>query len=68
MWRDAFGDEIDVSITPIEQGQYIGLALAGTFQAQGWRNHGGVDPSRAVVLVELGHGQPDRSRRCRSWR
>ena len=45
MWRDAFGDEIDVSITPIEQGQYIGLALAGTFQAQGWRNHAGVDPS-----------------------
>ncbi len=45
MWRDAFGEEIDVSITPIEQGQYIGLALAGAFQAQGWRNHGGVDPS-----------------------
>ena len=45
MWRDAFGDEIDVSITPIEQGQYIGLALAGTFQAQGWRNHAGVDPT-----------------------
>ncbi len=45
MWRDAFGDEVDISITPIEQGQYIGLALAGTFQAQGWRNHAGVDPS-----------------------
>ncbi len=45
MWRDAFGDEVDVSITPIEQGQYIGLALAGVFQAQGWRNHAGVDPA-----------------------
>ncbi len=45
MWSDAFGDEIEVSITPIEQGQYIGLALAGTFQAQGWRNHAGVDPT-----------------------
>ena len=45
MWREAFGDEISVSITPIEQGQYIGLALVGTFQAQGWRNHGGVDPT-----------------------
>jgi peptide/nickel transport system substrate-binding protein len=45
MWRDAFGDEINVSITPIEQGQYIGLALAGVFQAQGWRNHAGVDPA-----------------------
>ncbi len=45
MWRDAFGDEIDVAIAPIEQGQYIGLALAGAFQAQGWRNHGGVHPA-----------------------
>ncbi|MGF1598657.1 MAG: ABC transporter substrate-binding protein [Acidimicrobiales bacterium] len=45
LWTDAFGDEVDVSITPIEQGQYIGLALAGTFQAQGWRNHAGVDPT-----------------------
>lgn len=45
MWVEAFGDEINVSIMPIEQGQYIGLALAGVFQAQGWRNHGGVDPT-----------------------
>ncbi|HCB33915.1 MAG TPA: hypothetical protein DEP69_01670, partial [Acidimicrobiaceae bacterium] len=45
MWREAFGDEIAVTITPIEQGQYINLALAGIFQAQGWRNHGGVDPT-----------------------
>ena len=30
---------------PIEQGQYIGLALAGVFETQGWRNHGGVDPT-----------------------
>jgi peptide/nickel transport system substrate-binding protein len=40
-----FGDEIDITIAPIEQGQYINLALAGQFQAQAWRNHGGVDPS-----------------------
>jgi len=45
MWSEAFGDEIDVSIQPIEQGQYIGLALAGTFQVFSWRNHGGVDPA-----------------------
>ena len=44
MWTEAFGDQVDVTIQPIEQGQYIGLALAGVFQAQGWRNHGGVDP------------------------
>ena len=45
MWSDAFGDEVKAKIAPIEQGQYIGLALAGTFQAQGWRNHAGVDPT-----------------------
>jgi peptide/nickel transport system substrate-binding protein len=45
MWTDAFGEEIAVSIAPIEQGQYINLALAGAFQAQAWRNHGGVDPT-----------------------
>ena len=45
MWNDAFGDELAVTIAPIEQGQYIGLALAGVFQMQGWRNHGGVDPA-----------------------
>ncbi|WP_420626494.1 ABC transporter substrate-binding protein [Candidatus Poriferisodalis sp.] len=45
MWTDAFGDELAVSIQPIEQGQYINLALVGIFQMQGWRNHGGVDPS-----------------------
>ncbi|MEM7341701.1 MAG: ABC transporter substrate-binding protein [Actinomycetota bacterium] len=45
MWTEAYGDEIAVTIAPIEQGQYIGLALAGAFQAQGWRNHGGVDPN-----------------------
>ena len=44
MWREAFGDEIAASIAPIEQGSFINLALAGVFQAQSWRNHGGVDP------------------------
>lgn len=44
MWKEAFGDDIEVSLVPIEQGQYIGLALTGAFQAQGWRNHGGTDP------------------------
>lgn len=45
MWTEAFGEEIQVGITPIEQGVYIDLALAGAFQAQGWRNHAGVDPT-----------------------
>ena len=45
MWQEVFGDEIQATITPIEQGQYIGLALTGTFNAFGWRNHGGIDPA-----------------------
>ena len=44
MWQDAFGDQIDATITPIEQGQYIGLALNGSFNALGWRSHFGADP------------------------
>ncbi len=49
MWGEAFGDEIEVSIAPIEQGQYIGLALVGAFQAFGWRNHGGIDPDQQYL-------------------
>jgi peptide/nickel transport system substrate-binding protein len=44
MWSEAFGDRVNVSITPIEQGEYYGQALLGSFQAFGWRNHGGNDP------------------------
>jgi peptide/nickel transport system substrate-binding protein len=46
MWTDAFGNKVKAKITPIEQGQYIGLALTGTFQAFGWRNHNGSDPDQ----------------------
>jgi peptide/nickel transport system substrate-binding protein len=44
MWGDVFGDKVKSTTTPIEQGQYIGLALTGSFQAQTWRSHGGWDP------------------------
>lgn len=44
MWRNAFGDEIEVTIQPMEQGQYFGLALAGLYQMMAVRAHGGVDP------------------------
>jgi peptide/nickel transport system substrate-binding protein len=44
MWTDAFGDKVQAKITPIEQGQYIGLALVGSFNAVGWRSHSGIDP------------------------
>ncbi len=45
LWVEAFGDEIDVTVNQVEQGQLIGLALTGVFQAFGWRNHAGVQPA-----------------------
>ncbi len=44
MWTDLFGDKVQAKISPIEQGQYIGLALVGSFNAVGWRSHSGLDP------------------------
>jgi len=44
MWTDVFGDELAVTIQPIEQGQYFGLALAGIFEMMALRAYGGVDP------------------------
>jgi ABC-type transport system substrate-binding protein len=44
MWTEAFGDKVRAKITPIEQGQCIGLALVGSFNAVGWRSHSGLDP------------------------
>jgi peptide/nickel transport system substrate-binding protein len=49
MWQEIFGDQVRATITPIEQGQYIGLALTGNFQALGWRNHGGIDPDQQLL-------------------
>jgi peptide/nickel transport system substrate-binding protein len=46
MWNEAFGDTVKATIAPVEQGAYIGLALVGNFQAQGWRSHGGSDPDQ----------------------
>ena len=46
MWTDAFGDKVTANITPIEQGQYIGLLLNGTFQAAGARGFGVADPDQ----------------------
>jgi peptide/nickel transport system substrate-binding protein len=49
MWKEAFGNQVDASITPIEQGQYIGFALTGAFQAVGWRSHSGTDPDSQLL-------------------
>jgi len=46
MWEDV---GFQVSIDQIPQGEFIGQALAGNFQAFGWRNHAGVDPDQQFV-------------------
>jgi peptide/nickel transport system substrate-binding protein len=46
MWTDLFGDQVRTSITAFEQGQYIGLALTGAFNAIGAINHAGYDPDQ----------------------
>ena len=58
MWTEAFGDQVKTSITPIEQGQYIGLALFGTFQAFAWRNHGGLDPDQQRLWWQSASSTP----------
>ena len=60
MWTEAFGDKVKATITPIEQGQYIGLALTGAFQAFGWRNHGGIDPDQQRLWWQTRVGVADR--------
>jgi peptide/nickel transport system substrate-binding protein len=37
---------IEVTLTTIEQSQYIGLALVGSFEAYFWRLHSGFDPDQ----------------------
>ena len=58
MWTDAFGNKVKATITPIEQGQYIGLALSGTFQALGWRSHFGSDPDQQRVWWQSSGSSP----------
>jgi peptide/nickel transport system substrate-binding protein len=49
MWTETFGDQVRANITPVEQGQYIGLALLGNFDVFAWRNHGGTDPDQQLL-------------------
>ncbi|MEO6156909.1 MAG: ABC transporter substrate-binding protein [Ilumatobacteraceae bacterium] len=58
MWNDAFGGKVKTSITPIEQGQYIGLALTGSFQVFGWRNHSGSDPDQQRIWWQSSASAP----------
>ena len=58
MWTDAFGNKVQAKISPIEQGQYIGLALNGTFEAFGWRNHNGSDPDQQRLWWDSASSAP----------
>jgi peptide/nickel transport system substrate-binding protein len=49
MWDEVFGGQVEANIAPIEQGQYIGLALTGDFDIFAWRNHGGTDPDQQLL-------------------
>jgi peptide/nickel transport system substrate-binding protein len=46
MWADAFGDEVESTITPVEQGQYVGRALNGDFDVLQGRGYAGLDPDQ----------------------
>lgn len=43
MWQETFGDLIETTIEPIEQGSYVTLGVTGNYMVQGWRQHGGTD-------------------------
>ena len=58
MWAEAFGDQVQATITPIEQGQYIGLALTGDFMAQQWRSHSGLDPDQQRLWWQKASASP----------
>lgn len=58
MWQEVFGDTVVATIAPIEQGQYIGTALSGDFNAFSWRNHGGIDPATQSYWWGTANAQP----------
>ena len=47
-----------MSITPIEQGAYIGLALTGAFNALGARGYSGLDPDQQRVWWQTSSAAP----------
>jgi len=68
MWDEAFGGQVQTTLSPVEQGQYIGLALTGDFEAFTWRNHGGLDPDQqrtwwqSISATPMGVPAPNFSR------
>ena len=58
MWGEAFGDRVRSTITPIEQGQYIGLALIGDFNVLQARGYGGLDPDQQRLWWQKASASP----------
>ena len=58
MWGEAFGDRVRSTITPIEQGQYIGLALVGDFNVLQARGYGGRDPDQQRLAWQKASARP----------
>ncbi len=58
MWTDVFGDRVDVTVTPIEQGQFLGWLLTGGFDALELRNHAGIDPDGQSFWWSSGTAAP----------
>ncbi len=58
MWSDIFGDKVKASTTPIEQGQFIGLALTGAFNVEQWRSHSGFDPDQQRLWWQSSSATP----------
>ena len=58
MWGEAFGDRVRSTITPIEQGQYIGLALVGDYNVLQGRGYGGLDPDQQRLWWQKASANP----------
>jgi peptide/nickel transport system substrate-binding protein len=58
MWTDAFGDKVKATISTFEQGQYVGLALTGAFQALGARGYSGSDPDQQRLWWQSASAAP----------
>ena len=58
MWADAFGAKVGSTITPIEQGQYIGLALTGDDNVLQGRGYGGLDPDQQRLWWQKASANP----------
>ena len=58
MWNEAFGAKVSSTITPVEQGQYIGLALVGDFNVLQGRGYAGLDPDQQRLWWQKASATP----------